>query len=81
MPWQKPILSMQFVPRELKERASSQVKENIRALQKEYGLKRRLAPKLEDAHINFIDRVLMKYRVLAGMTICLASFFLLLLYK
>ena len=52
-----------------------------KALQKEYGLKRRLAPKLEDTKFDIIDQVLMKYRVFAGMLICLTSFFLLLLYK
>ena len=52
-----------------------------KALQKEYGIKRRLAPKLEDTEFDIIDQVLMKYRVFAGMLICLTSFFLLLLYK
>ena len=52
-----------------------------KSLQKEYGLKRRLSPKIENTYIDFIDRVLMKYRVLAGMLISLTAFFLLLMYK
>lgn len=51
-----------------------------KALQKEYGLKRKLAPMLENTRFDFIDRVLMKYRVFAGMAICITSFFLLLVY-
>ncbi len=51
------------------------------ALQKEYGLKRRIAPQLEDARVDFVDRVLIKYRLMAGLLICIAAFFLLLLYK
>ena len=52
-----------------------------KALQKEYGLKRKLAPKLEDPQFDIIDKILMKYRVMAGMLICITTFFLLLLYR
>ena len=51
------------------------------ALQKEYGLKRRLAPKIEDKRFDLVDKILMKYRVFAGMLICVTTFFLLLLYR
>ncbi len=50
-------------------------------LQKEFGLKRRIAPKLEDDASDIVDRVLIKYRVLAGLLIAMCSFFLLLIYK
>ena len=51
------------------------------ALQKEYGIKRRLAPKVEDSRIDFVDRILLKYRTLAGLLIALSAFALLILYK
>ena len=50
-------------------------------LQQEFGLKRRIAPKLEDTQVDVVDKVLLQYRFLAGLLICLAAFFLLLLYK
>ena len=52
-----------------------------KALQKEYGLKRRLAPKLEDSGSDIIDKILMKYRVFAGLIISITAFFLLLAYR
>lgn len=52
-----------------------------RALQKEYGLKARIFPKLENTAIDIIDKVIMKNRVLAGFSIALISFFLLLIHN
>lgn len=52
-----------------------------RELQKEYGVKKRFFPKIEDFHINFIDVVVLKYRVLAGLIITITAFILLLIYK
>ena len=51
------------------------------ALQKEYGLKRRLAPKIENHSSDIIDKILIKYRVFAGMVICIIAFFLLLAFR
>ncbi len=51
------------------------------ALQKEFGVKRRLFPKIEDTYFDIIDRVLIKYRILAGLVIAIVSFALLLFYK
>ena len=50
-------------------------------LQQEFGLKRRIAPKLENTQVDIVDKVLLKYRFLAGLMICMAAFFLLLIYK
>ncbi len=52
-----------------------------KALQNEYGLKRRLTPKVEDTHIDVIDKFLIKHRVLAGLFISVCAFVLLLIYK
>ncbi len=52
-----------------------------KALQKEYGLRKRIAPQIEDTHVDVVDKILTRYRFMAGMLICLASFFLLLIYK
>ena len=52
-----------------------------RDLQKEYGIKRRLFPKIEDSNFNFIDYLLLKNRLIAGLLITVISFVLLLIYK
>ena len=52
-----------------------------KALQKEYGLKRRLSPKLENTRSDIIDKILIKYRVFAGVVISITAFFLLLLNR
>ena len=51
------------------------------AFQKEYGLKKRLLPKLENIRVSFIDWIVLKYRFIAGLLISVLSFLLLLLYK
>jgi hypothetical protein len=51
------------------------------ALQKEYGIKKRFIPKIEDTKIETIDRALTKNRVIAGMLVSIVSFLLLLIYK
>lgn len=51
------------------------------ALQKEYGLKTRLVPKLEDTTVDVVDRAARKFSVISGMMISLAAFFLLLVNK
>ena len=52
-----------------------------RALQKEYGLKTRLLPKIENTTINIIDKAVIKNRVFAGLSISVVSFVLLLIHK
>ncbi len=52
-----------------------------RALQKEYGLKVRLVPQMEDRFFSFIDKTIIKYRLAAGMVISVSAFVLLLLYR
>ena len=51
------------------------------SLEREYGMKRRIIPKMEDTCFDFIDKVLIRYRVLAGLIISVCSFALLLAYK
>ena len=48
-------------------------------LQREYGIKRRMAQKLEDVHIDVVDRTFLKYPVPAGLLIAIAAFILLLI--
>ncbi|MFA5088949.1 MAG: hypothetical protein WC552_07950 [Candidatus Omnitrophota bacterium] len=50
-------------------------------LQKEYGLKKRLFPKIEDSGFNFVDFLLLKYRFMAGILIAVIAFILLLVCK
>jgi len=50
-------------------------------LQKEYGIKRRFFPKIEDSQYNFLDFLLLKYRFVAGVLIAVVAFILLLIYK
>ena len=52
-----------------------------RALQKEYGLKTRIIPSLENTSIDVIDKAVIKSRVIGGMVIAIASFVLLLTFK
>ncbi len=52
-----------------------------RAFQREYGVRTRLLPKLEDTYIDVIDRAISKNRVLAGVIISVSAFILLLIYK
>ena len=52
-----------------------------RALQKEYGIKTRLVPTLENTSIDVVDKAVIRSRVLGGMAIAVASFALLLLFK
>lgn len=51
------------------------------ALQKEYGLKVRLLPKLEDRNVDFVDRIMIKYRKATGLMISISAFVLLLFNK
>ena len=50
-------------------------------LKKEYGIKKRLFPKIEDQWFNLVDFVVLKYRFWAAILITVAAFILLLLYK
>ena len=52
-----------------------------KALQQEYGIKRRLAPAVEDTYIDIVDSFLTTHRVWAGLIIAISAFILLLLYK
>ena len=51
------------------------------ALQKEYGIKTRFIPKLEDTKIETVDNICKKNTVIAGMIISIVSFMLLLIFK
>jgi hypothetical protein len=51
-----------------------------RALQREYGLKIRLLPKIEES-AEVVDQVLNKHRIIAGMCISVSAFMLMLVYK
>lgn len=52
-----------------------------KSLQKEYGLKKRILPQLEDASIEVVDKMVKKNTVIYGMVISTISFILLLIYK
>ena len=52
-----------------------------KSLQREYGLKIRLVPKIENTSVDVIDRAIIKNRVMSGLIISVAAFVLLLLYK
>lgn len=51
-----------------------------KALQREYGLKIRLVPKIEE-YAEAMDKVLNKHRVIAGMCISVSAFMLMMIYK
>ncbi len=51
------------------------------ALQKEYGIKKTLLPKLENTRTTFVDWIILKYRFVSGILITVISFILLLMYK
>jgi hypothetical protein len=51
------------------------------ALQKEYGIKKRFIPKIEDAKNEALDAACKENRVIAGMLLCIVSFVLLLIFK
>ncbi|MCK5179984.1 MAG: hypothetical protein KAR32_10680 [Candidatus Omnitrophica bacterium] len=51
------------------------------ALQKEYGIKKRFIPKIEDTKIEAIDSICKKNTVITGMIISVVSFMLLLIFK
>ena len=50
-----------------------------RDLQREYGIKRKMAQKLEDVYIDVVDRTSLRYPVPVGLLIAVAAFILLLL--
>ena len=52
-----------------------------KALQKEIGLRKRIIPQLENKEIQFIDLVILKYRLFCGILISVSAFLLLLIYK
>ena len=52
-----------------------------RAFQKEFGLRKRLIPKIENTSFDIVDRILMKNRFAAGLIITVVSFVLLLVNK
>jgi len=51
-----------------------------KALQREYGLKIRLMPKIEES-AETLDMVLNKHRVIAGMCISISAFMLMMIYR
>ena len=51
------------------------------AMQKEYGLKIRLVPKIENTTMDFIDKTIVRNRVTAGLVITVMAFVLLIVYK
>ena len=46
-------------------------------LQKEYGVKKRFFPKIEDSWYGFVDFLLLKYRFVSGLFIAIIAFILL----
>ena len=52
-----------------------------KAFQREYGIRRRILPKLEDVRIDVIDKIVIKNRIIAGLAISIISFILLLVKK
>lgn len=50
-------------------------------LQREYGIRKRMFPKVEDSKYEFIDFLLLKYRFISGLLISIIAFVLLLIYK
>jgi len=52
-----------------------------KSLQREYGLKIRLIPRIENTSVDVIDRTIIKNRVMSGLAISVTAFILLLLYK
>jgi hypothetical protein len=52
-----------------------------KSLQKEYGIKKRFVPKIEDTKIHTVDNTLKKYRIFTGMLISIISYLLLLIFK
>lgn len=51
------------------------------ALQKEYGIKKRFIPKIEDTKIDVIDQICKRNTVISGMVISVLSFILLMIFK
>ena len=51
------------------------------SLQKEYGLKKRIAPKIENTSGIFIDWIVSRYPLISGIFISVVSFILLLVFK
>ena len=52
-----------------------------KALQKEYGITKRILPQLENASIEVVDKTVKKNTVVYGMVISIVSFILLLIFK
>ena len=52
-----------------------------KALQKEYGLKKRLIPGIEDTVFDAIDKFLVQNQFFAGLMIAVTSFVLLLVFR
>ena len=51
------------------------------ALQKEYGIKTRILPNVEDKRVHLVDKLVLKYRIWAGIVITIAAFILLMIFK
>ena len=51
------------------------------SLQKEFGLKKRVAPKIEDTSNAFIDWIVSRYPLISGILISVIAFILLLVFK
>ncbi len=50
-------------------------------LQKEYGIKKRFFPKIEDSWYDFIDYLMLKNRLITGLAIAITAFLLLLFFR
>ena len=56
--------------------------ENLhKALQREYGLTVKLAPKFENTVFNAIDKAIVKHRKFTGVLLSITAFVLLIVYK
>ena len=51
------------------------------ALQKEFGIRKKIIPSVEDSANHFVDWLILKYPFFAGIFISVASFALMMVYK
>ncbi len=49
-----------------------------RALQREFGIKKRIAPILEDTQFDFVEKAALRNRAITGLLLTLSAFLLLL---
>jgi len=75
------LVSISFVIGIILTAAPQAFEELNNALQREYGIKKRIIPGLEKTGISIVDKICKKHSVFIGMLISIISFFLLLIFK